>query len=98
MLDFPVDPPIVLKDAPKPRRLRSFAEAYSYLDQAMRLGRPPAWRDLWRRFETVTSEEAGVELIGALRELLAMEDLLEPPELPLVTSEDGRTRSRGTRK
>jgi hypothetical protein len=90
MLDFPLDPPLVLKDTPKPRRLRSFAEARAYLDEAMRIGRPPAWRELWSQFEAVNTEEEGLEAIGALRELVDLEDLLERPQLPLVESEDAR--------
>jgi hypothetical protein len=90
MLDFSLKPPLVLKDTPKPRRLRSFAEARVYLDEAMRIGRPPAWRQLWYQFETVKTEEDGLEAIGALRELLDLEDLLERPQLPLVESEEAR--------
>jgi hypothetical protein len=90
MLNFPLDPPLLLKDTPKPRRLRSFQEAYAYLDEAMRIGRPPAWRELWRRFEAAKTEDDGLEAVGALRELLDIEDLLEPPELPLIASEEAR--------
>jgi hypothetical protein len=92
MHDFPLDPPLLVKDAPKPRRLRSFAEARAYVDQEMRLGRPPPWRDLWHRFDTVQTEDAAIEAIGALRELLDMEDLLERPELPLVEPENPSAR------
>jgi hypothetical protein len=49
----------------------------------MRLGRPPAWRELDHRLTTVRSEEDGREAIGALRELLDLEDLLVHPNLPL---------------
>jgi hypothetical protein len=84
MHDFPLEPPLLVKDTPKPRRLRSFAEARAYVDQEMRLGRPPPWRDLWHRFDAVQTEDAAIEVIGALRELLDMEDLLERPELPPV--------------
>ncbi len=85
MDDFPIDPPLLVKDTPKPRRLRSLAEARAFIEQEMRVGRPPAWRSLYRRLETVRSEDEAREAIGALRELLELEDLLVPPELPLVT-------------
>jgi hypothetical protein len=92
MLDFPLDPPLLVKDTPKPRRLRSFAEARGYLDAAMRIGRPPAWRQLWRRFEAVKTEDDGLEAIGALRELLDVEDLLERSALPVVESKEMQSR------
>ena len=40
MNDFPIAPPIVVKDSPKPRRLATLAQARAYVDEAMRLGRP----------------------------------------------------------
>lgn len=88
MQDFPLDPPLLVKDTPKPRRLRSFAEARAYVEEAMRLGRPPPWRDIWHRLDTVQTEDEAIEAIGALRELLDLEDLLERPDLPLVESEE----------
>ncbi len=72
---------------PKPRRLHSFAEARAYVDEEMRLGRSPAWRDIWHRLNTPQTEDAAIEAIGALRELLGIEDLLERPKLPLVEPE-----------
>jgi hypothetical protein len=45
------------------------------------LGRPPAWRELYHRLTTVRSEDEAYEPIGALRELLELEDLLVPPNL-----------------
>lgn len=56
----------------------------AYLDDMLRLGRPPSRRDLWHRLDAVTTEDDATEVIGALRELLELEDLLVPPELPLV--------------
>ena len=44
MDDFRIDPPLVVKDTPKPRRLASLGEARAYVDAALRLGRPPPWR------------------------------------------------------
>jgi hypothetical protein len=49
MQDFPIHPPLIVKDTPRPRPLRSIAEARAYIDEGMRLGRPPPWRELYRR-------------------------------------------------
>jgi len=76
MTDFPIAPPIVVKDAPKPRRLASIADARAFVAEAMRIGRPPPWRDIDHRLKAVNSEEDAIEAAGALRELLADEDLL----------------------
>jgi hypothetical protein len=86
MDDFRIDPPLVVKDTPKPLRLHSLAEARAFVEEAMRLGRPPPWRDVYRRLRSVRSEDDGIEAIGALRELLELEDLLVPPKLPIETS------------
>jgi hypothetical protein len=85
MDDFPIDPPLMVKDMPKPRRLGSLSEARAFVDDALRLGRPPAWRDMYERIRAVRSKEEAIEVIGALRELLDFEDLLVPAKLPLVT-------------
>jgi hypothetical protein len=82
MDDFPIVPPIIVKDTPKPRRLTTLEEARNYVDEAMRLGRPAPWREVWHRLKTVASVEEAIEAIGDLRELLVEEDLLLP---------DGRT-------
>ena len=81
MFDLRIDPPLVVKDTPKPRPLGSLAEAAAFVADAMRLGRPPPWRDLYARFRAVRSEDEAIEVIGALRELLELEDLLIPPKL-----------------
>jgi len=78
MQDFPIVPPLVIKDTPKPRRPTSLSQARAYVDEAMRLGRPEPWRELWHRLKSVTSEEDAIEAIGDMRELLAEEDLLLP--------------------
>jgi hypothetical protein len=80
MQDFPIVPPLVIKDTPKPRRLTSLAQARAYVDEAMRVGRPEPWRELWHRLKSVGSEEDAIEAIGDMRELLAYEDLLLPSE------------------
>jgi len=80
MDDFPVVPPIVIKDTPHPRRLIKLAEARAYVDQAMQSGRRSApWREAWHRLKTAKSEDEAIEAIGGLRELLAEENLLVPP-------------------
>lgn len=78
MDDFPVAPPIIVKDTPRPRRLTTLQDARDYVDQAMRLGRPAPWREVWHRLKAVSNEEDAIEAIGDLRELLADEDLLIP--------------------
>jgi hypothetical protein len=90
MDDFRIDPPLVVKDTPKPRRLASLGEARAYVDDALHTGRPPAWRDIHRRLHAVATAEDAIETIGALRELLELEDLLVPPDLPL--EHPGRSR------
>jgi len=83
MDDFPIAPPLLIKDTPKPRRLIALKEARAYVDEAMRLGRRSApWRDLWHRLKSAASEDQAIEAIGAMRELLAEEDLLVPPGWP----------------
>jgi hypothetical protein len=84
MHDFPIDPPLVVKDTPRPRRLGSLAAVLAYVDEGMRLGRPPPWREIYHRLNEVGSQEDAVEAIGALRELLDVEDLLVKPDVPLV--------------
>ena len=74
--NFPIDPPLLLKDSPKPRRLATFGQARAYIDEALRAGRPAPWRELWHRFKTVTAEDEAIEAIGDMRELLATEGLL----------------------
>jgi hypothetical protein len=78
MDDFPIAPPIVVKDTPKPRRLTKLSEARAYVDEAMRIGRPEPWREVWHRLRAVASEEDAIEAMGDLRELLEEEDLLLP--------------------
>jgi hypothetical protein len=79
MDDFPIVPPFIVKDQPKPRRLATLKEAHDYVAEALRLGRPAPWRELWHRLEAATTEEEAIEAIGDMRELLSEEDLLIPP-------------------
>jgi hypothetical protein len=78
MENFPIAPPIVIKDTPHPRRLTRLAEARAYVDEAMRIGHPAPWREVWHRLKSASTEEDAIEAIGDLRELLADEDLLLP--------------------
>ena len=92
MFDVRIDPPLVVKDMPKPRSLGSLAEAAAFVADAMRLGRPSPWRDMYQRLRAARNEDDAIEAIGALRELLELEDLLIPPKLGFTraarTSED----------
>jgi len=83
MDDFQIDPPLVVKDTPKPRRLASLGEARTYVDETLRLGRPEAWREVHERLRAVATREDAIEATGDLRELLGLEDLLILPDLPL---------------
>jgi hypothetical protein len=87
MDDFRIDPPLVVKDEPKPQRLASLSEARVFVHEAMKIGRPAPWREVYHRLTTVASEEDAEEAIGDLRELLDVEDLLIHPSLP-SSSED----------
>ena len=82
MDEFRIDPPLVVKDQPRPRRLRSLAEARAFVAEAMKVGRPEPWREVYHRLTTVGSEEDADEAIGDLRELLELEDLLVTPNPP----------------
>ena len=78
MDDFPIVPPLVIKGTPHPTRLRTLAQARDYVSEALRVGRPEPWREVWRRLKFVSGEEDAIEAIGDLRELLLEEDLLLP--------------------
>ena len=82
MDEFRIDPPLVVKDQPRPRRLRSLAEARAFVAEAMKVGRPEPWREVYHRLTTVGSEEEADEAIGDLRELLELEDVLVAPSPP----------------
>src|ERR1700739_3447820 len=78
MDDFAIIPPVIVRDTPKPRRLSTLKEVRAYVDEAMRIGRPEPWREVWHRLKMVANEEDLIEAIGDLRELLIEEDLLLP--------------------
>lgn len=77
-LDLPIVPAIRVKDSPKARRLRSLEDALNFVDDALRARRTAPWREVERRLKDARTEEDAFEAIGALRELLVMEGLLEP--------------------
>ena len=79
MDDFRIEPPLLVKDQPRPRRLASLADARAFVDEAMKIGRPPPWREVHHRLKTVRSEEDADEAIDDLRELLELKDLLVQP-------------------
>jgi hypothetical protein len=76
--DLLITPPIIVKDTPQPRWLMTVEDARDYVAEAMRLGRPAPWQELWRRLTSLASEDEAIEAIGDLRELLKDEDLLLP--------------------
>jgi hypothetical protein len=76
MDDFPVAPPLVIKDQPKPRHLKTLKDAREYVEEAVRIGRPAPWREVQHRLKVASDEEDAIEAIGDLRELLGEEDLL----------------------
>jgi len=82
MDDFRIDPPLLVKDQPKAQRLATLGEARAYVHEAMKIGRPAPWREVYHRLTTVADEEDAEEAIGDLRELLDVEDLLIHPSLP----------------
>ncbi|MEA2904824.1 MAG: hypothetical protein QOI12_2211 [Alphaproteobacteria bacterium] len=86
----PIDPPLVVKDIPRPRRLSSLTEARDYVDEALRRGRPPPWRELWHRLQAVKTDDEAADAIGALRELLELEELLVPPTVPIIEPDRSR--------
>ncbi|MBI5264566.1 MAG: hypothetical protein HY852_22455 [Bradyrhizobium sp.] len=77
-LDVPIVPAIRVKDSPRPRRLDSLQDALSFVDDARRARRAAPWREIERRLKDAQTEEDAFEAIGALRELLMIEGLLEP--------------------
>jgi hypothetical protein len=76
MLDFPVAPPIFVKDTPHKRKLTTLNEARALVDDMLHQRRLVTLRDIKARLDGAKTEEDAIEAIGALRELLADEDLL----------------------
>lgn len=75
MPDYPVAPPITVKDRPRNRTLSTLSEARAYVDEMLHERRLYKLREIKARLDAVASEEQAIEAIGALRELLALEDL-----------------------
>jgi len=75
MFDFPVAPPIFVKDTPHKRKLATLTEARVYVDEMLRQRRLYKLRELKQRLDGVKTEEQAIEAIGALRELLVDEDM-----------------------
>lgn len=86
--NFPIAPPIVVKDDPKPRELRVLSEAVAFVEDELKVGRPEPWRDAYHRLKTAATDEDAIEAIGSLRELLADEMLLLTENAPLETDRD----------
>ncbi len=81
--DFPIVPPIRVKDTPKPRRLETLQQAQRFVEEALHARRTSYWRDAHKRLSEAKSEEEAIEAIGALRELLMNEGLLESSDSSL---------------
>lgn len=75
MLDFPIAPPIVVKDTPHNRKLTTLNEARAFVEEMLRQRRFAPLREIQARLDDSKNEEDAIEAIGALRELLADEDL-----------------------
>ena len=74
MLDFPIVPPITVRDTPK-RKLTTLTEARAFVDELLAQRRFVTWREMLHRLDAVKTEDEAIEAIGALRELLVMEHL-----------------------
>ena len=75
MLDFPVAPPIFVKDTPHKRKIATLNEARAYVDEMLHVRRLSTLREIKRQLDGAKTEEDAIEAIGSLRELLADEDL-----------------------
>ncbi len=77
MLDFPVAPPIFVKETPLNRKIATLTEARAYVDEMLHQRRLYKLREIKNRLDDVKTEDEAVEAIGALRELLALEGLTQ---------------------
>ncbi len=75
MLDFPVAPPIFVKDTPHKRKIATLNQARAYVDELLHQRRLSTLREIKIRLNGAKTEEDAIEAIGSLRELLADEDL-----------------------
>lgn len=76
MLDFPVAPPIVVKDTPHKRKIATLTEARAFVDEMLHQRRLYKLREIKMKLDGAKTEEDAIEAIGGLRELLADEDLI----------------------
>ena len=76
MLDFPVAPPIFVKDTPHKRKIATLNEARAFVDEMLHERRLTTLRDIKVQLDGAKTEEDAVEAIGSLRELLIDEDLI----------------------
>lgn len=76
MLDFPVAPPIFVKDTPHKRKIATLSEARVFVDEMLHQRRLYKLREIKERLDGAKVAEDAIEAIGALRELLADEDLI----------------------
>ncbi len=74
--DYPIVPPIRVKDSSHPRKLATIQDAQAFVDEALAVQRTPPWRELKARFDRVQTEEDAFEAISALHDVLAAEELL----------------------
>ena len=76
MLDFPVVPPIFIKDTPHKRKVTTIVEARKFVNEMLHQRRLYKLREVKARLDGAKTPEDAIEAIGALRELLADENLL----------------------
>lgn len=76
MLDFPITPPILVKDTPRHRRIETINQPRAFVADALAFRRTAPWRELRARLDGAKTETDAIEAIGALRELLMTERLL----------------------
>ncbi|MFN3659200.1 MAG: hypothetical protein ACK4UO_18290 [Pseudolabrys sp.] len=76
MLEFPVAPPIIVKDTPQNRKVTTLTQARALVDDMLHQRRLYKLREMKARLDGVKTAEEAADAIGALRELLADENLL----------------------
>jgi hypothetical protein len=75
MLDFPVAPPIFVKDTPHKRKIATLNEARALVDEMLHVRRLAPLREIKEQLDGAKNAEQAIEAIGSLREWLADEDL-----------------------
>jgi hypothetical protein len=76
MLDFPVAPPIFVKDTPHKRKIVTLNEARTLVDEMLHVRRLAPLREIKAKLDDAKDAEDAIEAIGSLREWLADEDLI----------------------